>query len=120
MSRISPNAHEESVSPLSQTVEAHTQQLIQTPMLLAGVNRKINTGNYENIDVYCAVSVPLNLVPNGDVEAFHQALRLAAAEAAEVAFGITSKETASRYSLIKEMQRGGRQAAPASGKNATV
>lgn len=111
MSRISQNAQEESVSPLSQAVEAKTQSLIQLPMLLAGVNRKINTGNYENIDVYCAVSVPLDLLPNGDIEAFKQAV----AEAAELAFGITSKETGARYALIKEMQRNGRQSAPSAG-----
>lgn len=113
MSRQSQNAHEESVNPLSQAVEANTQALIQAPMLLAGVNRKINTGNYENIDVYCAISVPLNLVPNGDIAQFYEALREAAATAAEIGFGITSKETGARYQLIKEMQRNGRQQQPA-------
>lgn len=118
MSRISQNAHDESASPLPQAVEASTQTLIQMPMLLAGVNRKINTGNYENIDVYCAVSIPINLIPNGDMEAFKEAFKEAVAEAAELGFGITSRETGARYNLVKEMQRAGRK--PPDNGTATV
>jgi hypothetical protein len=96
---------------LADAVEAFGPQALMHagyPMLLAGVNRKINTGNFENIDVYCAISVPIMLVPGQDLEAFKQAV----VEAAEIGFGIASRETGGRYAKIKEMQRAGRPNQP--------
>jgi hypothetical protein len=107
MSRTNENAYEQSTEPIPTAVEGQVQAILHAgyPMLLAGVNRKINIGNYENIDVYCAVSVPIMLMPDQDVEAF----RAAVAEAAELGFAMASKETAVRYQKVKDMQQGGRQ-----------
>ena len=72
------------------------------PIMIVGVNRKINVGNFENIDVYAGIGVPIMMLPSEDLEAF----KAAAQEAAELGFKITSNETAQRYEFIKEMQRG--------------
>jgi hypothetical protein len=110
MSRINHDAFEQSTSPLSAAVESNPQVIMHAgmPMLMAGVNRKVNIGNYENIDVYCAISVPIMLVPGQDPELF----KAAVAEAADLGFQLASRETAGRYMKIKEMQRGGRETAP--------
>jgi hypothetical protein len=107
MARINENAYDQSTEPIPTAVEGQVQAIMHAgyPMLLAGVNRRINIGNYENIDVYCAVSVPIMLVPDQDLEAF----RAAVADAAELGFALASKETAIRYQKVKEMQQGGRQ-----------
>ena len=107
MSRISDNGQDQSTTPIPTVVEGQAQVILHTgtPMLFAGVNRKVNIGNFENIDCYCAVSVPIMLLPDQDLEAFKQAV----AEAAELGFQLASRETALRYSKIKESQKGGRQ-----------
>jgi hypothetical protein len=107
MGRINDSALDQSSSPIPQAVESEVQVILHTgtPMLFAGVNRKVNIGNFENIDVYCAISVPIMLMPGQDADAF----KTAVAEAAELGFQLASKETAARYSKIKETQKGGRQ-----------
>jgi hypothetical protein len=88
-------------------VEAHAPTVMNAgyPMVLCGVQRKINTGNFENIDVYCAVSIPLFCLPD-DAETFFAAVRAAA----ELGFTLSSQETGERYNVVKNMQREGRQA----------
>lgn len=106
MGRINDSALDQSNNPIPQAVESEVQVVLHTgtPMLFAGVNRKVNIGNFENIDVYCAISVPIMLVPQQDIDAF----KAAVAEAAELGFQLASKETALRYAKIKEAQSGGR------------
>lgn len=76
------------------------------PQLICGVSRKVNTGNFENIDVYSGLSIPVFLLPQDDLEAFKQAV----ADAAELGFLLASKETGERYTRIKDLQAGEKSA----------
>src|SRR4029079_3770208 len=98
MSRIAANASEQSSSPLAAGIEAHAPTIMNAgyPMVLCGVQRKINTGNFENIDVYCAVSIPVFALPE-DLDPFTAAVRAAA----EMGFTLSSQETGERYNLVK-------------------
>lgn len=109
MPKINKTAIESSSfdSPVDNVVSNLSGELSLTtsPVFICGVNRKINIGNFENIDVYAAVTIPL---PNVSYE--NQAeLRSAIEEAAVYGFSIVSKETGDRYSLIKESQQGNKQ-----------
>lgn len=112
MPKISENALEQSEDSMQQMMEQMLKNAAMhavCPTFLCGVNRKINIGNFENIDVYSGLSVPLlpqytNILPTNPEE-----LQQAVATAAELAFGITSQETAQRYIAIKDMQKAGRQ-----------
>lgn len=98
MPRISNNPKDED----SLVAEAVERQLKIMPGILffAGVSRKANVGNYETIDVYSGIGIPIGL----EGELNEDTLRQIASEAAEVGFSIVSSETWDRYSLIKEMQ----------------
>lgn len=104
MPKISQNAFEQSTgSPVSEIVSSSpTLALSTSPVFVCGVNRKINIGNFENIDIYAGVSLPLGDVSLEDKEALTQAIE----EAAAYGFSLVSKETGDRYSLIKESQQG--------------
>lgn len=67
------------------------------PVVICGVQRKANIGNFETIDIYCAVTLPMGYMPE-DINELKQALE----ELAEEGFKITSQETHARYQLIKE------------------
>ena len=62
MPNIKDNAADKSndlsdqVIQLFQGIERSVQ-----PVVIAGVQRKINIGNFENIDVYCAASMPVDI-----------------------------------------------------------
>lgn len=73
-----------------------------TPVLMCGVNRKINIGNFENIDVYAGISIPLDGVSFGDKEELRKTIE----EAAAYGFSVVSKETGDRYTMIKDSQQG--------------
>jgi len=104
MPKISKNAFEQSTdSPLDSMINSNPGISISTfPVLVCGVNRKINIGNFENIDVYAGISLPLGDVSLEDKEALQAAIESAAA----YGFSIVSKETGDRYVLIKESQQG--------------
>lgn len=105
MPKISKNAFEQSTdSPIDQVVNLMSQEIsVSTnPVFICGVNRKINIGNFENIDVYAGITLPLGDVSLEDKEA----LRVAIEEAAAYGFSLVSKETGDRYLLIKESQQG--------------
>lgn len=74
--------------------------LASLPVVICGVSRKVNTGNFENIDVYTGVSLPVGIFPED--EDFEEAIAKAVAQC----FDIASSETGQRYTLIKEMQSG--------------
>lgn len=76
--------------------------MVPYPMMVLGVNRKVNTGNFENIDVYAGVGIPVMTFPHEDLEAFKEAVL----EAADLGFSMTSRATYDRYAQIKEMQAG--------------
>lgn len=111
MPKITESALEQTEKPITNIMEAELTKLAIshsfTPVFVCGVNRKINTGNFENIDIYAGITLPLDTDP-WDVEAIKEAV----AEAAELGFALTSTETGDRYSLIKEMQKQGRNPKP--------
>jgi hypothetical protein len=103
--KISKNALEQSTdSPLDQVVNLMTQEITVStnPVFICGVNRKINIGNFENIDVYAGITIPLTDVDPSDRDALAEAVKQAAADG----FAIVSKETGERYSIIKDSQQG--------------
>ena len=104
MPKISQNAFEQSTgSPVSEVVSANRGLTLSTnPVLVCGVNRKVNIGNFENIDIYAGISLPLGDISLEDKEALTKAIE----EAAAYGFSLISKETGDRYSLIKESQQG--------------
>jgi hypothetical protein len=105
MPKVSKTAHEQSTdSPLDQVVNLMSQEIsISTnPVFICGVNRKINIGNFENIDVYAGITIPLVNVNPSDKDELAEAVRQAAIEG----FSIVSRETGERYTLIKESQQG--------------
>lgn len=105
MPKINKNALEQSIdSPLDQVVNLMTQEITVStnPVFFCGVNRKINIGNFENIDVYAGISIPLTDIDPSDREALSEAVKQAAADG----FGIVSRETGERYSTIKDSQQG--------------
>lgn len=107
MPKITRNAHEETTnSPLDQVVSNMTGEisLSSSPIFICGVNRKINIGNFENVDVYAGITIPLENIDPSDKEAFSEAVKNAAA----YGFSLVSKETGERYTLIKESQQSGR------------
>ena len=72
------------------------------PIFICGVNRKINIGNFENIDVYAGITLPLHDVSLDDKETLQNAIQ----DAAAYAFSLMAKETGERYLLIKDSQQG--------------
>lgn len=99
MARQNRNAEEESETQLSSHVEkvAGEVSLSVSPVVICGVNRKVNIGNYESLDIYAGVTIPLKDVDVSDVGA----LKTAVTEACSTGFAIASKETFDRYTLIK-------------------
>lgn len=107
MPKITQNAEEQSNgSPIDQAVSALTGEisLSSTPIFICGVNRKINIGNFENVDVYAGITIPLDGIDPKDREAFSEAVK----DAAAYGFSLVSRETGERYTLIKESQQTGR------------
>lgn len=72
-------------------------QITQQPVVIAGVQRKINIGNFENIDVYCAVALPIDIshcVSDEDIaETVDKHL--------DHILHIASKKTSEKYNLVK-------------------
>jgi hypothetical protein len=105
MPKITRNAHEETTgSPIDNVVSNLSAEisLSSDPIFICGVNRKINIGNFENVDVYAGITIPLIGVNPVDKNALTEAVK----EAAAYGFSLVSKETGERYSLIKESQQG--------------
>lgn len=107
MPKITASAQEQSTnSPIDQAVSSMAGEisLSSSPIFICGVNRKINIGNFENVDVYAGITIPLENISLSDKEAFSEAVKNAAA----YGFSLVSKETGERYTLIKESQQTGR------------
>lgn len=105
MPKITKTAMEQSIdSPLDQVVNLLSNEvsLTSSPIVICGVNRKINIGNFENIDVYAGVTIPLHGVSFEDKESLTTAIN----DAVAYGFSVASKETGERYMLIKESQQG--------------
>jgi len=105
MPKITENAMEQSNNPtMDKGIEILSEVVnsSQSPVFICGVNRKINIGNFENIDIYAGVSLPLPGVSMEDKESLQEAIK----EASAYAFNLVGKETGERYLLIKESQQG--------------
>lgn len=74
------------------------ENIVSEPMVITAVQRKANVGNYETIDLYMAVAVPLKDVNPSDKESLSQAV----SDAAMYGFNLVAKETGDRYVAIKE------------------
>lgn len=108
MPKIANNAGEETrESFITEEMQIHTPMIAVSPtvMVTCGVNRKVNTGNYENIDIYAAVTLPVPEAHIGNLEELKQWI----VDVTEIGFGLASKETGERYLLIKKALREGRQ-----------
>lgn len=97
MGKINPDTPQEATNQM-----AEASMTVAYPNLVCGVSRKVNIGNYENIDVFSSISVPVLEIPHEDLEAFKEAVQ----EAAQIGFAIVSAETGERYHKIKELQLG--------------
>lgn len=72
------------------------------PVVVASVNRKVNVGNFESIDVHTSLTMPVDALPQEvPLDEFKEAV----SEALELGFNIASKETNQRYAAIKEHQK---------------
>lgn len=104
MPKITESAVEQSVSSaIESAIATHQKLTIKTePVLTVAVGRKINTGNFENIDVMVCLTMGLEGADPKSTETFSQVIKEAAAQA----FSLASRETADRYNAIKEAQQG--------------
>jgi hypothetical protein len=100
MARNTQEAIEKTEDALDKKLEPFVGELTVAtkPVVIIGVQRKINIGNYETIDVYCAVSIPQDDIDPSDKEAIKNMIK----EAAEIGFAATSEEVSARYKFIKE------------------
>lgn len=97
MSKINRDADDP--SPIADAVH---KLIVSAPVLIIGVNRKANVGNYETVDVYAGIALPM---PEA-IDASPEVLREVVAEYAELGISIVAKETADRYTAIKNMMSG--------------
>lgn len=74
------------------------------PIMICSVLRRINIGNYEHIDVYAGVALPMDSVDSTDFEALQSVVE----KTSEVGFALTSSETNKRYEFIKNLQNEGK------------
>lgn len=90
--------HDDKERNLSEDIQSHLSNITITtkPVFIAGVNRKANVGNFETVDVYAGVALPLDVDPSNTEE-----LTKAIEEAASLGFAMVSKEAGDRYGLIK-------------------
>lgn len=99
-----PKDEQDEHSPVAETFQYATLPQISvtgTPMVIAGVNRKINIGNYEGIDVYCGVTFPVDKIND---EPYMEKLISDTKTAIAEAFSVVSTETFERYQLVKGAQ----------------
>ncbi len=81
---------QERIEPMLSNLVVSTQ-----PIVICGVQRKANIGNFENTDIYCAVALPANLTEDErfDMDKLNEKL----VSLVEYGFHFTSSETLSRY-----------------------
>jgi hypothetical protein len=100
MPKLNKNALEETNNILETLGIEAVKASISVPILFCGVNRKVNTGNFENLDVFAGLGVPVISFP------WQENFKEAVADAAQLGFSLTSKEAGERYNQIKELQSG--------------
>lgn len=96
MARLNANADDKENSALEKTSKMMENIVITTnPVVITAVQRKVNIGNYETVDVYMGVAIPIEL--ETDEVLLHEAI----SKAAEKGFKMASYETGIRYKNIK-------------------
>lgn len=97
MTKLSSNAVDKVNESLETKLEPVINQISITtqPVVICGVQRKANIGNYENIDVYVAVALPIVLSEGAELDTIIR-------EKIDEVCKIASEETYDRYKLIKE------------------
>ena len=108
MPKISEGA-EEQTQDLTETVSHAMPQIVvgNTPVVITAVNRKINIGNFENIDVYVGVSIPVvERTPDQMSE-----LKAALESLGDEGIALAAKMTFDRYVAIKEQQKAAKEKA---------
>jgi hypothetical protein len=103
MPKITESVVEQSVSSvMDSVVSTHQKLTVKTePVLTVAVGRKINTGNFENVDVMVCLTVGMEGADPKNADQFSEAVKEAAAQA----FALASRETADRYNAVKEAQQ---------------
>lgn len=100
MTKLNSNASDKVLTNPGAAIEQLLPNLAITtkPVVITAVQRKVNIGNFETIDVYVGVALPVDIDSMLDQEALETAL----SATATIGIGIASKETADRYKVIKE------------------
>lgn len=96
MARLNANADDKNNGALEKTSQVIEGLIVTTnPVVITAVQRKVNIGNYETVDVYMGVAIPIS--SEVDEEKLHESI----SKAAEKGFKIVSYETGIRYKSIK-------------------
>ena len=104
MPKITQDVVEQSSNKMEEALTKVLLMSAQTPTVVCGVARKVNIGHFENVDIYCGVSLPLLDVNVHDMDELKKAMT----QVANDGFAMASKETGERYIAIKEAIKGGR------------
>jgi len=101
MPRLNRNATEQNQDGLDEKIREVLPNVVLTtsPVVICGVNRRVGLADYEHIDIYAGIALPL------DVDIDPAELRQAIAQAAEFGFNAVSSETYERYKLLTEAQK---------------
>ncbi len=75
-----------------------TLSITTQPVVVCGVQRKINIGDFETVDVYCSVALPVQIDDLDNQEELETKLL----STMEKIIEITSKETGEKYGLIRD------------------
>ncbi len=92
------NANEQTTNNFNdETNEVLTKAIVNNSVYVScGVNRRVNLGNFEHLDIYAGVAMPID----ADVEQITNDISDAIAQAMRIA----SLETNERYQAIKQAQ----------------
>lgn len=99
------------VGPVEDNINTAVDQTLPTttvstaPVFIASTSRLINLGNFENMSIGAAISIPMPQASDVTLADLERIVE----ETAAVAFGLISQETNSRYEMIKALR--GRQKA---------
>jgi hypothetical protein len=98
MPKTNSNASDKAHGNIGDTVNTMLSEVATTssPVVIAGVQRKANIGNFETIDIYCAAAFPIDATNLNQEELMEKM-----SAKIEELFHLTSKETGERYTLIK-------------------
>jgi len=78
-----------------------TASITNLPVVTCGVNRRVNLGNYEHLDIFAGLALPIDLVLTDEI------LEKISTRIAET-MNVVSRETNERFKMITEAQGGGR------------